>query len=194
MAATPDALLLSLGTSTTAVIAAIILMSFLMEDLATVGAAMLAAAGTISPAMAATGLFIGIFLGDLSLYAAGALARRHTWTLKRLGTDRLQRGQDWLRQRYVVSLLTARCLPGMRLPTFAASGFLGLSFRTFFAVLLLAGVVWTALIFMIVYKLGLQVAEAMGPWRWIAAGTLIVLVLFGPLLTRWLLARQGKST
>jgi membrane protein DedA with SNARE-associated domain len=191
MTATPETVLLALGSSTAAVVVAIIVTSFLMEDLATVGAAMLAAAGTISPALAASSLFIGIFLGDLSLYAAGAWARRNAWALRQIGPERLQRGRNWLQQRYVISLITARCLPGMRLPTFAASGFLNLPFSTFFAVLLLAGVAWTTVLFLIVYNLGVGVSEALGPWRWLAAAALVLLAIIGPQVTRRILSRRG---
>ncbi|MFN8946742.1 MAG: hypothetical protein ACK5YG_03390 [Alphaproteobacteria bacterium] len=65
MAGSPDTFLLALGTSSAIIILAIIVMTFVMEDLATAGAAMLAAAGTISPLAAALSLFVGIFLGDL---------------------------------------------------------------------------------------------------------------------------------
>lgn len=192
MTGSPDSLLLALGTSSAAIILAIVVMTFVMEDLATAGAAMLAAAGTISPPVAALSLFIGIFLGDLSLYALGAYARKHPWTLKRIGEDRLSRGQDWLRQRYVSALIAARCLPGMRLPTFTASGFLSMPFGTFFAVMLVAGIAWTAVIFTLVYSSGIAISEALGPWRWIAAATLIVLVLAGPRLARALISSRNR--
>jgi membrane protein DedA with SNARE-associated domain len=192
MAESPDTILLALGTSTAAILLAIVVMTFLMEDLATAGAAMLAAAGTISPVAAASSLFVGIFLGDLSLYALGAVARKHPWTLARIGTNRLSRGQDWLRQRYVTALIAARCLPGMRLPTFTASGFLSMPFGTFFAVMLIAGVAWTAVIFTLVYSFGIAIAESLGPWRWVAALALIAFVLSGPRIARFLMSR-GKT-
>jgi membrane protein DedA with SNARE-associated domain len=193
MADSPDTLLLALGSSTAAIILAIIVMTFVMEDLATAGAAMLAAAGTISPVAAACSLFIGIFLGDLSLYALGSVGRKHPWTLRRIGEGRLSRGQDWLQQRYVTALIAARCLPGMRLPTFTASGFLRMPFGTFFGVMLVAGVAWTAVIFTLVYSFGIAIAEALGPWRWVAAAALIVLVLAGPRLARAVMSRRTRD-
>lgn len=193
MIGSPDTFLLALGTSAAAIIVAIIVMTFVMEDLATAGAAMLAAAGTISPTAAAASLFVGIFLGDLSLYALGAVARRHQWTLRRIGEARLSRGQDWLRQRYVTALVAARCLPGMRLPTFTASGFLSMPFGTFFAVMLVAGIAWTAVIFTLVYSFGIAIAESLGPWRWVAAIALIALVLAGPRLARRWTQRGNKE-
>jgi membrane protein DedA with SNARE-associated domain len=193
MAGSPDTFLLALGTSSATIILAIIVMTFVMEDLATAGAAMLAAAGTISPLAAALSLFVGIFLGDLSLYALGAYARKHPWTLKRIGEDRLLRGQDWLRQRYISALVAARCLPGMRLPTFTASGFLSMPFGTFFAVMLVAGVAWTAVIFTLVYSFGIAISEALGPWRWFAAAALVALVLAGPRLARFLISRRTRQ-
>lgn len=193
MDGSPDTFLLALGTSSGAIILAIIVMTFVLEDLATAGAAMLAAAGTISPLAAALSLFVGIFLGDLSLYALGAYARKHSWTLQRIGEDRLSRGQDWLRQRYVTALVAARCLPGMRLPTFTASGFLSMPFGTFLAVMLVAGIAWTAVIFTLVYSFGIAISEALGPWRWVAAAALFALVLAGPRLARFLISRRTRQ-
>jgi membrane protein DedA with SNARE-associated domain len=68
----------------------------------------------------------------------------------------------------------------MRLPTFAASGFLRLPFRTFLLVTLIAAFVWTTIAFTVIFTFGLAAAKALGPWRWAAAALLVLAALVGP--------------
>ncbi|HUB13816.1 MAG TPA: hypothetical protein VMB34_17850, partial [Acetobacteraceae bacterium] len=63
--------------------ATIILATFVLEDAATVLAAMQAEQGGISIGLALGSLFVGIVLGDLWLYGMGWLAARVPW-IKRL--------------------------------------------------------------------------------------------------------------
>lgn len=177
-------ILLALGTAPVLVALAIFLATFVLEDVATAGAALLAAEGVIPPSLALTALFAGIFLGDLALFALGHLARSNQRAQDFIGSERLDRGRDWLQKRYVTSLVAARCIPGMRLPTYAASGFLRLSFRTFLLVTLIAAFVWTTIAFTVIFTFGLAAAEAMGPWRWAAAALLVLIALIGPQIIR----------
>lgn len=177
-------ILLTLGTAPVMVALAIFLATFVLEDVATAGAALLAAEGVIPPSLALTALFAGIFLGDLALFALGHLARSSQRAQSFIGAERLEKGRDWLQKRYMTSLIAARFIPGMRLPTFAASGFLRLPFRTFLLVTLIAAFVWTSIAFAVIFTFGLAAAEALGPWRWAAAALLVLCVLLGPQIIR----------
>jgi membrane protein DedA with SNARE-associated domain len=193
MAADEASFLLALGSSPMMIACAIFLATFVLEDVATAGAALLAAEGTIPPSLALTALFAGIFLGDLALFAAGRAARAVPWVHGWLGEARLAQGQAWLGNRYTVSLIAARFIPGMRLPTFAASGFLHLPFRTFLFVTFLAAFAWTTLAFTAIYMFGTAAAATLGPWRWMAALVLIVLVIAGPRLASGVLTRGSRK-
>lgn len=193
MSAEIPAFLLALGSAPAMIALAVFLATFILEDAATAGAALLAAEGVLSPSLALAALFAGIFLGDLVLFAIGHAARSSPWAHRLIGTERLDRGHQWLKQRYVVSLIAARFIPGMRLPTFAASGFLRMSFRTFFIVTLLAAFVWTTLVFTLIFMFGIAAANALGPWRWIAAALLLVAILTGPLLVRLIRQRGSRN-
>jgi membrane protein DedA with SNARE-associated domain len=185
--------LFALGTTPVMVALAIFLATFVLEDVATAGAALLAAEGVIPIPLALTALFAGIFLGDLALFALGHLARSSQRVQTFLGAERLEKGRDWLQKRYVTSLIAARFMPGMRLPTFAASGFLRLPFRTFLLVSIIAAFVWTTIAFTVIFTFGLAAAEALGPWRWAAAALLVLVALAGPhVVSR--LQKQGKRT
>ena len=185
--------LLALGTAPAIVALAIFLATFIIEDVATASAALLAAEGVVSPSLALSALFAGIFLGDLALFGLGHLARSSQRAQALIGTERLDRGRDWLQKRYITALVAARFIPGMRLPTFAASGFLQLSFRTFLLVTLLAAFVWTTAAFTLVFMFGIAAANALGPWRWAAAALLVLVALAGPHVFRHLQTRGTRT-
>lgn len=174
--------LLSLGSSPLAIAMAIIVATFILEDMTTIAAALLAATGVVAPAIAISALFVGIFAGDLALYGIGAAARTRAWARRLIGARRMIKGRTWLKRRYISALIGARFMPGFRTPTYAASGFLGLSFRSFVAVAAGAGVVWTALIFSLVFFFGLMIIEELGVWRWVLAVALLLMMLAGPTL------------
>jgi membrane protein DedA with SNARE-associated domain len=172
--------LLALGSTPWAIALAIVLATFVLEDAATIGAALLSAAGGVEPSIALGALFAGIFMGDLMLYGLGAAARTREWARRMIGEKRMVKGRVWLRRRYITALIGARFMPGFRLPTYAASGFLGLPFWPFAGVAAGAGLVWTSLVFSLVFFFGLMVVEHLGVWRWVLAGLLLALVLIGP--------------
>lgn len=166
------------------VVGAIVLATFVLEDAATVGAALLAAEGVFPVSAAILGLFLGITLGDLGLYGLGRLARRWQWLAGRIGEGRLARGQSWLGDRMVPAILMARVTPGLRLPCYTASGYLGLSFLRFAAVAVAAVAAWSLAAFTLVYLYG-QLAEVwLGRFSWVAGAILIIAVLAWPYLLR----------
>ena len=176
--------LLALGTNPWAIAAAIILATFVLEDLATITAAVLAADGLITPVGALGALITGIFIGDLALYGLGAYARTHEWARKLIGEKRMAKGRQWLKRRYVPALIGARFMPGLRLPTYTSSGFLGLPFAPFAGVAAGAGLVWTSAVFSLVYFFGLMMVEQLGAWRWAIAALFALLILAGPYVVR----------
>lgn len=184
-------ILMALGSTPWAIALAIVLATFLLEDAATIGAALLAASHSIEPPLALAALFVGIFAGDLGLYGLGAAARTRGRARNLIGEARMAKGRDWLKRRYLPALVSARFVPGFRLPTYAASGFLGLPFWPFALVALIAGIVWTGVVFSLVFAFGPSVVEALGIWRWALAAILVVLLLLAPTLVERLRARRG---
>lgn len=176
--------LFALGTNPLAIAAAIVAATFVLEDAATVGAALLSATGAISMPLAIGALVFGIFAGDLGLYGLGRAARTQAWARTRIGEARIAQGRRWLDNRLVAALLAARFIPGTRLPTYAASGFLGVSFARFAAVTAGAGAVWTGVIFAVVMSFGAATLAALGPWKWLIGAALVGILLFLPRIMR----------
>jgi membrane protein DedA with SNARE-associated domain len=182
MTGDPASSLLALGSNPWAIALAIVLATFVLEDLTTIAAALLAATGQVAPLIALSALFVGIFAGDLSLYGLGAAARTRKWLRDLIGDRRMVKGRTWLKRRYVSALIGARFMPGLRFPTYAASGFLKLPFWPFATVAFGAGMVWTTLIFGLVFFFGVMIVESLGVWRWALAAALVVLIFAGPML------------
>lgn len=182
-------ILLSLGSNPWAIAVVIIAATFVLEDAATIAGALLAATGVITPLAVLAALFTGIFAGDLGLYGLGAAARTRGWARRLIGERRMVKGRAWLKRRYVTALIGARFMPGFRLPAYSASGFLGLPFWPFAGVAAAAGLVWTTLVFSLVYTFGLMIVENLGVWRWALAALLLAFVLVGPAIAERLVAR-----
>lgn len=174
--------LLALGTSPWTIALAIIAATFVLEDVATIAAALLAADGMIAPFAALAALVTGIFAGDLGLYGLGAAARTREWARRIIGERRMAKGRGWLKRRYIPALIGARFMPGFRLPTYTASGFLGLPFWPFAGVAAGAGLLWTSLVFSLVFFFGLMIVENLGAWRWAIAAALLAVILLGPMI------------
>lgn len=177
-------LLLALGSNPWAIAAAIVLATFVLEDVATVAAALLAADGMITPSLALTALITGIFVGDCLLYGLGAAARTRAWAKRFIGEERMAKGRAWLKRRYVPALIGARFMPGLRLPTYTSSGFLNLPFVPFALVAAAAGIVWTTLLFSLAFFFGVMTVEHLGAWRWWIAAAFALLILAAPYIVR----------
>lgn len=184
MADTLTAFLTHAAANPVLVVIAVALATFVLEDAVTVGAALLAAEGILPIPAAVLGLFIGITLGDIGLFAIGALARRWQWLAERIGEGRLARGQIWLSGRLIPAILLARVTPGLRLPSYIASGYLGIRFAAFASIAVVAVAVWSVAAFTFVYYYG-QVAQVwFGKFSWVAGLALFALVIAWPHIFR----------
>lgn len=171
----------------------IFLFTFVLEDVATVSAALLSSYGHVMPEMAYLSLLAGIVLGDLGLYGLGYGASRFQWAQKILVRKRVVMVHDWLDQREVLAVLAARFVPGARLPTYTAMGFFKLSFTKFVATVFVASVLWTSLLFAAIYTVGEVFVDQLEAWRWPMAGLMVMLVVITPRLVRRFVKRKKAA-
>ena len=165
---------------------AIILGTFILEDAATVLAALRVTDGNISGPLALAALYVGIVLGDLGLYGLGRAAACHPWARRYLDMERLEQARRWVGGRLVATVMSARFLPGARLPTYTACGFLGVALDRFAIGVVAATLIWTTLLFGAGLAFGDLVLLRLGGWRWPAAGLFILaIVLIGRGVARW---------
>ena len=158
----------------------IFLFTFVLEDVATVSAALLSSYGHVMPEMAYVSLLAGIILGDLGLYGLGFGASKFRWAEKILERKKVVLVHDWLDRREVVAVLAARFIPGARLPTYTAMGFFRLSFIKFVATVFIASVLWTSLLFIAIFTIGEVFVDKLEVFRLPLAIVMIFLVVFVP--------------
>ncbi|MEM8547108.1 MAG: alpha/beta fold hydrolase [Pseudomonadota bacterium] len=162
---------------------AVIVASYVSEDLACIAAGLLAAQGVISLSAAIIASLIGLYTGDLALFLAGrwlgppALARL-------VPEPRLVAAKHWLSVRGPLVILASRFMPGTRLPTYVAAGALQLPLVRFAAYFSIATLIWTPLLVGLAAAFGNVVEAWMARYSAYAA-----LVIVGAGLGLWLLAK-----
>ncbi|HEY2618207.1 MAG TPA: VTT domain-containing protein [Acetobacteraceae bacterium] len=170
---------------------AIVLGTFILEDAATVLAAMQASEGSLSVALALASLYVGIALGDLGLYGLGYLATRLPLVGRLLPPQRSEVVRAWLDGRVFRVVLVSRFLPGMRLPTYTTCGFVGADLRQFALAVVIATVCWTSLLFGVSLRIGDVLMEHFGAWRWAgAAGFALFIIVAGRLTAAGLQSKR----
>lgn len=171
----------------------VFLFTFVLEDVATVSAALLASYGYVMPEMAYLSLLAGIVLGDMGLYGLGYGASRFEWAKKVLERKRVVMVHDWLDKREVAAVLAARFVPGARLPTYTAMGFFRLSFTKFMVTVFVASVLWTSLLFAAIFAVGEIFVDQLAAWRWPLAGFMVILVIVTPRLVKIFAGKKKAS-
>lgn len=171
--------------------------TFVLEDVAVLGAALLVVNSMVSLPWAAASSFAGIWLGDLGLYA---LARHYgrpvfdrAWFKRLLGKKiDLGRSEAWFRDHGAAAILLSRAVPGTRLPTYLAAGLLKVPAGRFLATTAAACVIWVAALFGFSYHVGMMVISQFHMFR-SEAGKLAACMVLAAALA-WPLRRVFKKT
>lgn len=128
----------------------IALSTLFSEDLACIGAGLLAARGIMGFGAATAACFIGIFIGDVGLYLIGRWLGRPAiqqapvrWFISE---SDLQRSAEWFKARGPAIIIASRFIPGSRFPTYFSAGVIGAGFWMFISYFLLAAALWTPLL------------------------------------------------
>ncbi|MGB0784146.1 MAG: DedA family protein [Marinomonas sp.] len=167
MIAELQAWLTSGNTSLTVLCVGIVLLSYLLEDLAIATAATVSVQGHLSPSLALLSIFIGIASGDVGLYLLGRYARNVRWLRYRALTHTsFNVVREKLTQRAFANLFLIRFIPGLRTIGFTLSGFFSIPLPLFMSAVLLATSLWTLVVFTLIYQLGNVVFSALAEWKW----------------------------
>ncbi|EKO3811465.1 DedA family protein [Vibrio harveyi] len=133
----------------------IVLLSYLLEDLAIVTAATLAVEQVMPTPLALLAIFTGIATGDIGLYWLGKLAQKvRFFRYRLLRYQRARRVRRTLHRKAFITLFIVRFIPGLRTVGFTLSGFLDVPKMKFLIAVLSATSLWTALIFGSFFQLG----------------------------------------
>ncbi len=124
--------------------------TFVSEDAACLAAGAAAANGSIGFATALTACFLGIFAGDLLLYAAGRTFGDKVFEnriVQRFVSDETKiKASVWLNKNGASAVFLSRFATGLRLPTYIAAGALRTDLRKFVLYFLIASTIWTPIL------------------------------------------------
>ncbi len=137
------------------------LATFVSEDVAAVGAGLLLATGGISLSAAFAACFLGIWMGDAGLYALARYAGRGWFErspLRRF-TAKVADSECWFAERGTPILVFSRLVPGARLPTYLAAGFLRVPLPRFLFITGVASCLWTMLILFLAQTFGARLTN-----------------------------------
>jgi len=159
--------LLSLSTQPAWLFVAIILSSYILEDLAIIAAAILAADQLISVPLAASAIMLGIISGDIGLYIMGYWARSH----KRLKERLLKKGRHqyfskMLNGQLLKNILLIRFVPGLRFICYTSCGLFKVHPGRYVLGISLATFLWVLIVFSIIYQLGSTAWLEHNQWKW----------------------------
>ncbi len=164
------------------------LATFVLEDVATIGAGLLLALGAVAWPTAFWSCFLGVWMGDAGLYALARCGGR-TWfersSLSRF-RSRVLESEAWFAQRGTLILVFSRMLPGARLPAYLAAGFLRVPLNRFLIVTGLASLGWTITVLIISQLVGAKVLAWFGVFK---HGAWVLLAI---LVTAWCILHFGR--
>lgn len=164
-------------------LAGIFFLTWLSEDAAVLGGAIAAASGSLPLIPSLMACFAGIWSGDIILFLFARYGG-HPFAERFFGKgagwiSKIEMGEAWFLKWGVLALVASRFIPGMRLTTFLAAGFLRMNGLLFTMVTGMMAAVWTALIFAMVRVLGEAAPSAFhalkGHLLVIMAGALLIL-------------------
>src|SRR5215472_11519886 len=132
---------------------AIVLLSFISEDAATISSALSLFGGPITWPLGFAACFAGIWLGDLGLYSLarclGKPILQSRWVARFADAEAIECCKEKFNQRASLALLASRFIPGSRLPTYLVAGLLSMPVGRFAAVTALGALLWIGGIFII---------------------------------------------
>jgi membrane protein DedA with SNARE-associated domain len=174
-------------------VAGLALSTLLSEDATAIGAGFAVSEGRLPMVVAIAACGLGIYLGDLGLWAAGRLAGPRAFAWRRLAGFREQacRAAGWVDRHPALAIIGSRFLPGTRLPLYVAAGAEGRRPLAFAAWSLVAVGLWTPLLVGGVAVLGATVAGPLD--RWLGSGWAVrALLVAGVFLGLQVLSRRGS--
>lgn len=158
--------------------------TFVLEDVALVGAGLLLAAGGISLMAAFASCFLGIWIGDAGLYALARYAGRGWFERSSLHrfAAKVTEYERWFGTRGTSILIFSRVVPGARLPTHLAAGFLRVPLPRFLLITGIAASLWTGVILFLVQYFGQRLSGWLGAYKhfglWLVVTCVVLLFVF----------------
>src|SRR5438046_5185651 len=137
---------------------AIILLSFVSEDAATISSALSSFGGPLKWPLGFASCFAGIWLGDLGLYSlaryAGKNVLRSRWLARLADPATVTHCEKTFARNSTFTLIASRFIPGTRLPTYLAAGLFAMPARRFALITAIGAPLWISVFFALTKLLG----------------------------------------
>lgn len=168
-------------------IGAIMLATFVTEDMTCIAVGLLIRRGELDFFVGLVGCIAGIFVGDIGLWLIGRLAGRRVleWRFiaDKIPRSRLDAFGAWLDRRTAAVVLASRFMPGTRMPIYLAAGALGRAHGRFILWLAIGAILWTPILVFGAAIAGPTVMNrferVFGPgWLAVVAAIVILFILF----------------
>jgi membrane protein DedA with SNARE-associated domain len=141
--------------------------TFVSEDLACVTAGLLIQRGDISAPAGILGCTLGIFVGDVGLWAVGRLFGHAVvewpWVGRHIQREGFAELRSWLERHAAGAIMASRVLPGSRLPLYLIAGILELPAGIFAAWALVGALLWTPALVLATTRLGDALTGQLSP-------------------------------
>ena len=144
----------------------VVISTFMLEDLAIIGAALLAASEKMAPGVAFSAVCLGMFIGDTALYLLGRAALIWPKLRRKIRHPIIQKQVQPLRDSPWKQLMLIRCMPGLRTFGYIACGLARVPATPFCFANLASIIAWAAALFITTYVLGRQFGEQLHEWMW----------------------------
>ena len=139
---------------------AIILLSFVSEDAATISSALSIFGGPLKWPLGFASCFAGIWLGDLGLYSlaryAGKNVLRSRWLARLADPATVTHCEKTFARNSAFALIASRFVPGTRLPTYLAAGLFAMPVCRFAFITAIGALLWISVFFALTKLLGSQ--------------------------------------
>ncbi len=160
----------------------IFLLPFWQEDVAVIAAATASLSNAAPTPLLVIAILAGLVGSDAWKYWIGRLGRRYQWAHKFAEKPGVSIAGDLIRKEFVQTMLTARFVPGTRIPTYIAAGFFKAAYPKYVLTLIFTAALYVGIMFTLFHALGDIVGEKATFWLPIGA----VVILVGYILFRWL--------
>lgn len=168
---------------------ALFLTPFLQEDFGVILAATASLAGTAPTILLIGAILTGLVASDAWKYWMGRLARRYQWAHKFAEKPGVSVAGDLIRKEFLQTMLTARFVPGTRIPTYIAAGFFKAHYPKYVLTLMFTASLYIAVVFSLFHTVGAVAGEEAIVWMPLVTITLLAAYI----LFRWINHRRKKE-
>ncbi|MFC2952642.1 DedA family protein [Marinicaulis aureus] len=168
---------------------ALFLTPFLQEDFGVILAATASLAGTAPTVLLIAAILTGLVASDAWKYWMGRLARRYQWAHKFAEKPGVSVAGDLIRKEFLQTMLTARFVPGTRIPTYIAAGFFKAYYPKYVLTLVFTASLYIGVVFSLFHTVGAVAGEEAIVWMPLVTITLLAAYI----LFRWINHRRKKE-